>query len=201
MTDTFDYVIIGSGPTGSLLANRLSEGGSATVCVLDDFPGMSCGARQQRPESRGHVRLVSADPQAAPIVQPNYLSDARDQAVLLTAIKLARRLMASAAMAHYFEHETLPSAPCASDDELLDFARKRGSTAYHLVGTCKMGPDGDAMAVVDPELRVRGVQALRVVDASVMPQVPPANTLAATLMVAEKAAWLIRKAAGVVTQG
>ena len=162
--------------------------------VLDDFPGMSCGARQQRPESRGHVRLRSADPQAAPIVQPNYLSEARDQTVLLAAIKLARRLMASAAMAHYFEQEMLPGAQTGSDDELLDFARRRGSTAYHLVGTCKMGPESDAMAVVDPALRVRGVQALRVVDASVMPQVPSANTLAATLMVAEKAASLIRGA-------
>jgi choline dehydrogenase len=80
----------------------------------------------------------------------------------------------------------------ASDDEWLDFARRRGSTAYHLVGTCKMGPRGERTAVVDPQLRVHGMENLRVVDASVMPQVPSANTLAATLMVAEKAADLIR---------
>ena len=160
--------------------------------ALDDFPGMSCGARQQRPESRGHVHLRSADPADAPLVQPNYLSDPRDQGVLLSALKLARRLMAAPAMAHYFAGEILPGPAVASDDELLDFARRRGSTAYHLVGTCKMGPADDLQAVVDGDLQVRGLQGLRVVDASVMPQVPSANTLAATLMVAEKAADLIR---------
>ena len=160
--------------------------------ALDDFPGMSCGARQQRPESRGHVRLRSADPAEAPLVQPNYLADPRDQVVLLSALKLARRLMAAPAMAPYFAGEILPGPAVASDDELLDFARRRGSTAYHLVGTCKMGPADDPQAVVDGELKVRGLQGLRVVDASVMPQVPSANTLAATLMVAEKAADLIR---------
>ena len=160
--------------------------------VLDDFPGMSCGARQQRPASRGTVRLQSANPQVAPLLQPNYLSDAHDQVVLLDAIKLARRLMATPAMAPYVDREILPGGNVASDDALLDFAKRRGSTAYHLVGTCKMGPASDPMAVVDSELRVRGVQALRVVDASVMPQVPSANTLAATLMIAEKAADLMR---------
>ena len=160
--------------------------------VLDDFPGMSCGARQQRPESRGHVRLSSANPQEAPMVQPNYLVDPLDQAVLLTAIKLARQLMGSGPMAEYFEAENLPGAGVATDDELLDFARERGSTAYHLVGTCKMGPASDPAAVVDNTLKVRGLQGLRVVDASVMPQVPSANTLAASLMIAEKAADLIR---------
>ena len=160
--------------------------------ALDDFPGMSCGARQQRPESRGYVRLRSADPADAPLVQPNYLADPRDQGVLLAALKLARGLMAAPAMARYFAGEILPGPAVASDDELLDFARRRGSTAYHLVGTCKMGPAGDPLAVVDGTLKVRGVQGLRVVDASVMPQVPSANTLAATLMVAEKAADMIR---------
>jgi len=160
--------------------------------VLDDFPGMSCGARQQRPESAGHVRVRSADPQEAPIVQPNYLAHPADRLVLLAGLKLARRLLATRAMAPYFVAEKLPGAQVRSDDELLDFARSRGSTAYHLVGTCKMGPRSDRMAVVDAQLRVHGTENLRVVDASVMPQVPSANTLAATLMVAEKAADMIR---------
>ena len=159
---------------------------------LDDAPGMSCGARQQRPFSSGYVRIRSADPQAYPAVQPNYLVDPRDHHVIVSALRLARRLMATSAMAPYLSFETVPGAGMTTDDELLDFARTRGATAYHLVGTCKMGPDSDPMAVVDSQLRVRGTQRLRVVDASVMPQVPSANTLAATLMVAEKAADLIR---------
>ena len=161
--------------------------------ALEDVPGMSCGARQQRPYSAGFVRLRSSDPNAEPVVQPNYLADPRDREVIVRALKLARRLLATKAMAPYFDHETLPGPKVASDDEWLDFARRRGSTAYHLVGTCKMGPRSDRMAVVDPQLRVHGMENLRVVDASVMPQVPSANTLAATLMVAEKAADLIAR--------
>lgn len=158
---------------------------------VDDVPGMSVGVRQQRPDSRGHVRITSADPLALPQVQPNYLCEAGDQQTVVAALKMGRRLLNTRAMAPYFEGENLPGKAVATDDEWLDFARRNGNTAYHMVGTCSMGPDGDAQAVVDPQLRVRGVQGLRVADASVIPRVPSANTLAAALMVGEKAADLI----------
>jgi choline dehydrogenase len=159
--------------------------------VLDDFPGMTCGAWQQRPESRGHVRIRSTDPADHPVIQPNYLADARDRQVLLAAIRAARRILATPQLALYYEREELPGAEAASDDELLDFARRYGSSCYHLVGTCRMGPEHDPTAVVDEELRVRGVQGLRIVDASVMPAMVSANTYATTLMIAEKASDMI----------
>ncbi|WP_418320859.1 GMC family oxidoreductase [Piscinibacter sakaiensis] len=159
---------------------------------VDDAPGMSVGARQQRPESRGSVRIASADPLAAPRVQPNYLHEEQDQRTIVAALKIARRLLRSRALQPFFDAETLPGDAVASDDEWLDFARRIGNTAYHLVGSCSMGPGGDPLAVVDAQLRVRGVDGLRVVDASVIPRVPSANTLAATLMVGERAADLIR---------
>lgn len=159
---------------------------------LDDFPGMSCGVRQQRPNSSGTLRLRSANVNDKPIIQPNYLTDEVDQQVMVAGIKIARELMASASLAPHFHSELVPGSHCMSDEALLDFARTRGSTSYHLVGTCKMGTTNDSMAVVDSQLRVYGIQNLRVVDASVMPQVPSANTLAATTMVAEKAADMIK---------
>lgn len=159
--------------------------------VLDDFPGMSCGARQQRPESLGYVRIQSRNPTQNPLVQPNYLSATKDQEVIVDALKMARQLMRTPAMTPYFDAETLPGSATKTDEEWLDYARQRGSTGYHLVGTCRMGPASDARAVVDSELKVRGVDGLRVVDASVMPSVPSANTAAATMMIAEKAADMI----------
>ena len=159
---------------------------------VDEAPGMSVGARQQRPESRGWVRIVSTDPFAAPLVQPNYLREVEDQQSVVAALKIARSLLRTHALAPFFEAETLPGDAVRTDDEWLDFARRGGNTAYHLVGTCSMGPDSDPQAVVDAQLRVRGVHGLRVVDASVIPRVPSANTLAATLMVAERAADLMR---------
>lgn len=159
---------------------------------VDDAPGMSVGARQQRPESRGYVRIASPDSMANPLVQPNYLAEPQDQEVVVAALKIGRSLLRSRALAPYFEAETLPGPAVSTDDEWLDFARKGGNTAYHMVGTCSMGPAGDSLAVVDAQLRVRGIEGLRVVDASVIPRVPSANTLAATLMVGERAADLIR---------
>ncbi|MGW9331771.1 GMC family oxidoreductase [Bosea sp. NPDC055594] len=166
-----------------------------SVGVLDDFDGMTCGAWQQRPESRGYVRLRSAVPNDAPIVQPNYLECENDRRVLIAGIRRARDFLGSAALSRYFDREELPGPQARSDDELLDFARQRGSTVFHLMGSCRMGPASDPLAVVDPQLRVRGLQGLRVVDASVMPTMPSANTNAATLMIAEKAADMIIAAA------
>lgn len=160
--------------------------------VLDDFPGMTCGASQQRPQSAGYVRIRSRDPADAPTVQPNYLAAETDQRLVVAGLKLARALLRRPELAPYFDRETLPGPSVASDDEFLDFARRRGNTGYHLVGTCRMGPADDRLAVVDDQLRVRGIDGLRVVDASIMPMIPSANTYAATLAIAEKAADMIR---------
>lgn len=159
--------------------------------ALDTFPGMTSGAWQMRPESSGHVRIRSADPAEAPEIQPNYLTAEKDQRVLLAAIRAARQILATPELASYYEREELPGAELTTDDELLDFARHFGSSSYHLIGTCRMGPGQDPTAVVDDELRVRGIRGLRVVDASIMPAMPSANTYATTLMIAEKAADLI----------
>ncbi len=159
---------------------------------LDDFPGMTAGVWPHRPESVGHVRARSADPFEDPVIQPNYLSDPMDQRVLLGGIKLARRLLRAPALARYFDGEHLPGPAVERDDELLDFARRYGSTSYHLIGTARMGPASDPTAVVDDQLRVHGLDALRVVDASVMPSMVSANTYASTMMIAEKASDLIR---------
>ncbi|RKP44436.1 GMC family oxidoreductase [Pararobbsia silviterrae] len=161
------------------------------VGVLDDFPGMTTGVWQHRPDSRGQVRVRSADPFEDPVIHANYLGHADDQMTLVRGIRLARSLLRSKALASCFDGESLPGALCESDDELLDFARRYGVSSYHVNGTARMGPNDDALAVVDPQLRVHGVQALRVVDSSVMPSMPSANVCAATMMIGNKAADLI----------
>ena len=162
------------------------------VYVLDDSPGMTCGAAQPRPESSGYVRVTSQDAAVPPIVQPNYLDLEKDQQVTLAGLRLVRALFNSPELAPFFERETLPGPEVQSEDELLDFARRRGNTGYHLVGTCRMGPLSDSRSVVDDELRVHGVTGLRVIDASIMPMLPSANTFASTIAIAEKGADLIR---------
>jgi choline dehydrogenase len=144
-----------------------------------------------RPTSRGSVWIRSRDPFEAPAMQPNYLSTEYDRRVMLAGAKLARRLAATASLSPYVLEEYRPGPAVASDDEILEAIRNHGSSGYHPVGTCRMGRD--ARAVVDPRLRVRGVDALRVVDASVMPMLVSGNTNAATIMIAEKAADLMRE--------
>ncbi len=164
------------------------------VYVLDDFPAITCGVTQQRPESSGYVRAKSPDAFEPVELQPNYLEADKDQAVTVRGMRIARRLLGSKPLQAFSAREIEGQAECRTDDELLDLARRTGTTGYHLVGSCRMGPDSDPTAVVDDRLRVRGVQGLRVVDASIMPMMPSANTYASTLMIAEKTADLIRAA-------
>jgi choline dehydrogenase len=159
---------------------------------LDLEPGMTIASWQQRPESRGWVRLSSADPFAAPVIQPNYLAEESDRRVLLAGMKLARRLLRTEPLKPYYAYEDFPGEKVESDEELLGAAKERGTTTFHPAGTCRMGPRGDPLAVVDDELRVHGLEGLRVVDASIMPTMLSANLNAATLMLADKASDLIR---------
>lgn len=159
--------------------------------LLDRYDGMTCGVWQQRPESTGHVRIRSADARENPLVQPNYLASEIDRRAMVAGIKLARRLLESGPLQRYFAGRQSPGPDVVTDDELLDFARRMGSTVFHLMGSCRMGPATDPTAVVDEKLRVRGVEGLRVVDSSIMPSMPSANTMAATYMIAEKGAAAI----------
>lgn len=162
------------------------------VYVLDDEPGVTAGAWQHRPESKGWVRARSTDVWEDPELQPNYLSDPMDQRVHLGGMRLLRRMLGTPQMQAILEREVLPGPQAQTDDELMDFSRRNSSTTYHLIGTCKMGPADDPMAVVDDRLRVHGLAGLRVVDASIMPSMTSANTYATTLMIAEKASDFIR---------
>ena len=156
---------------------------------LHEFPGVSIAARLLRPESRGSVYIQGTDPLQPPAIAPNYLSSEKDCAVLLAGVKAMRRLMDTTAMHPYVVREHDPGPACASDADLMDFLRLRGGIAFHPVSTCKMG--SDATAVVDERLRVRGLQGLRVVDASIMPTLVSGNTFAPTVMIAEKGADMI----------
>ncbi len=162
------------------------------VGLLDDYPGMTAGVWQHRPESTGYVRARSTDPFQDPAIQPNYLSDPMDRRVLLNGMKLARELLHTHALAPYFDRDELPAPGVRSDDEWMAYARQYGSTAYHLIGTARMGPRSDRTSVVSDELLVHGLQGLRVVDASIMPNMPSANTYSSTMMIAEKASDMIR---------
>lgn len=164
------------------------------VGMLDRFPGMTCGVWQHRPKSMGSVSLACANPWADPVVQPHYLDDEEDRQTLVRGVRIARALLQTQALAPFRESETMPGAQVQSDDEILDFIYRYGVSSYHLNGTARMGPRSEAGAVVDAQLRVHGVRNLRVVDASVMPEIPSANTCATTMMIGEKGAEMIRSA-------
>ncbi len=160
---------------------------------LDSEPGMTIGVYQCRPESRGSIHVGTPDPLAPPVIRPNFLADPLDRDTLVHGLHFVRRLGESHAFAPYRDRELKPGPQCQGDDGMLDYARRTGNTTYHVMGTCRMGPDGDDLAVVDARLRVRGLAGLRVVDASVMPTMPSGNINAPVIMVAEKAAEMIRE--------
>jgi choline dehydrogenase len=158
---------------------------------LHEFSGFTLIVYQLRPESRGEIRLKSPRPEDAPAILPNYLATETDRRTITDGLLLGRRLLATPHLQHYVAEEFLPGPQAQTDAQILEHARNRGGTVYHPTSTCKMGID--TMAVVDPELRVQGVGGLRVVDASVMPTVVSGNTNAATIMIGEKAADLVRQ--------
>ena len=158
---------------------------------LEPQPGMTVAAWQQRPESKGFVRIRSSSPFEQPTIQPNYLAEEHDRRVLLAGLKLARKLLASDPLKPYYDKESVPGPDVQTDDELLAVAQRYGTTTFHPMGTCKMGSANDPMAVVDDQLRVRGIDSLRVIDASIMPTMLSANLNAATMMIGEKGADLV----------
>jgi choline dehydrogenase len=158
---------------------------------LEHEPGMTVAVCPVRPESRGTIMAQSPDPLRYPAIRPNYLSAPNDLRVLIAGIEHTRRIFAQPALARYSVAETVPGPAVASDEAFGDFARHAGTNIFHPVGTCKMGTD--AMAVVDPRLKVHGIAGLRVIDASVMPAVTTGNTNAPTIMIGEKGAAMIRE--------
>lgn len=158
---------------------------------LHRYPGFTAAVWQCHPQSRGRIDIVSPDPDIDPRIAPNYLSTELDQKTLVEGIKILRDIYRQPAFADLWADEMVPGAAVRSDAEILACAREMGGTVFHCVGTCRMGRDADA--VVTPDLRVQGIEGLRVVDASVMPEVTSANTNAPTLMIAEKAAEMILK--------
>ncbi|WP_374619330.1 GMC family oxidoreductase, partial [Pandoraea sp.] len=153
------------------------------------FSAFTSSVCQLRPYSRGNVQIRSNNPLEYPAIQPKYLSDERDHPVVIGGIKVARRIAQAPSLAPYIVSEYVPGGQFQTDAELLDVARRYSQTIYHPTGTCKMGID--AMAVVDERLRVRGIGHLRVVDASIMPEIVSGNTNAPVIMIAEKAADMI----------
>lgn len=156
---------------------------------LERQGGMTISVYQSYPQSKGSVLICSTDPAQMPSIQPNYLSEAGDCSALLTGLRLAREIFSMPALRRWGIEETLPGTATQSDAQWIDYAREKGVSGYHLVGTCRMGASGNA--VVDPQLRVRGLQGLRVVDASILPSCTSGNSNAPTLMVAEKGADMI----------
>ena len=161
--------------------------------ALHDFDAFTASVCNLRPTSRGSIHIQSDQAAAAPVIAPNYLSTDEDRRVAIDSLRLARRIVSAPALRQYHPQEWLPGAASQTDSELLDAAAKIGTTIFHPVGTCAMGVDTDAGAVVDAQLRVHGLSGLRIADASVMPTITSGNTNSPTIMIAERAADLIRR--------
>jgi choline dehydrogenase len=151
--------------------------------------GVTCYAHPMRPESKGHIHVVSADPRRPPAINFNFLSSPIDAEITARAVRIARAVMTAPAMAHLRMTEIAPGASQTTDEEILDWVKQAAETTYHPVGTCKMG--SDAMAVVDAQLRVHGIEGLRIADASIMPTLTSGNTNAPSIMIGEKAADMV----------
>ena len=160
---------------------------------LDPFSGFTIGVMALQPKSRGYVHVGSPDPLQHPRIDPNYLADPADGKVLLAGIKAIRVVTASPSFQKLIVRETRPGPEVTGDDDLMHYIRETTQTTWHASGTCKMGHDD--MAVVDPELRVRGIAGLRVIDSSIFPTIPSSNTNVPTIAVAEKGSDLVLKAA------
>jgi choline dehydrogenase len=204
------YYMLHSGPLAmisspaALFARTRSELASPDVkCSISPFSadrpqdglhpwsGFTMIAYQLRPESRGEIKLRSPDPFDAPAVHPNYLATETDQRTIVAGLNLCRQILANPHLQQLIASEIQPGPEVESDEQLLDYARRRGGTVYHPTSTCKMG--SDPLAVVDAELRVHGIDGLRVADASIMPTVVSGNTNAATIMIGEKLAAMVRQ--------
>jgi choline dehydrogenase len=159
---------------------------------LHPFPAFTASVCNLRPASRGHIRIKSPDPRASPAIMLNYLSAPEDQGIAMQSLRLARRVvLGTQAMKKYAPEEFLPGPGFQTDEEMVTAAGNVGTTIFHPVGTCKMGRADDPGAVVDPQLRVRSIEGLRVIDASIMPTITSGNTNSPTLMIAEHGAMLV----------
>ena len=159
---------------------------------LNEYPGILTIANQHRPESRGSVHITTRDPYAMPEIRPNYLAAELDRKTILAAFQYLRSLLSTESMKRYVVTETIPGLNHASEEEIMAFIRETAESAYHHCGTCRMGPLSDTTSVVDERLRVHKLRGLRVADASIMPNVTSANTNAASIVIGEKCADLIK---------
>ena len=190
---------VGAGQVGGGACTRYAENGRPDVqfnvmplsvdrpCApLHSYSGFTASVWQCHPKSRGNVRIKSIDPFEQPHIDPNYFGEDADRKVIVEGVKILRKIYSQPSYRDLWDTEVIPGEDVQTDEQIWDYVRHNGGTVFHCVGTCRMG--SDAGAVVDPDLRVRGVENLRVIDASVMPQITSANTNAPTLMIAEKGA-------------